>query len=194
MLVFLMRAAIWFCSAAIPVNASTPVCVTAAHDDYAIWFHVDAGATAPLPRTLEVPACTCLYHVFYSRERIMQLNDPARTAAYADAVAALLAQRPGARLLQADDGVVLAAAAAEIGGVTVALPHLSSYARRLHAELFRWGPLGPLDARACVAHAYARRSAPVVVRAGTGRRRSHRQRLIWRRRRGRCPRADRLTS
>ena len=137
------------------MNAATPVCVTAAHDDYAIWFHVDAGVTAPLLRALEVPACTCLYHVFYSRERIMQLNDTAHTAAYADAIAALLARRPGARLLQADDGVVLATAAAEIGGVTVALPHLSGYARHLHAELFRCA-LGLPDARDSVASAYAR--------------------------------------
>ena len=137
------------------MNAATPVCVTAAHDDYTIWFHVDARVTAPLLRTLEVPACTCLYHVFYSRERIMQLNDAAHTAAYADAIAALLARRPGARLLQADDGVVLATAAAEIGGVTVALPHLSGYARHLHAELFRC-ELGLPDARNSVASAYAR--------------------------------------
>ena len=117
--------------------------VVVAYDDYAVWFRVlDAQAPAAATTLADAaPACTCLHHVFYSRERILQLNDGVRAATYADALAAVLASVPaGGAIASADDGILLPTLAAEAGWAAVDLPHLSGYAQRLFPALFRSVP------------------------------------------------------
>lgn len=83
-----------------PVHIADPgyiLSLTAAHDDYSVWFQVPSACEPELER----PSCTCGAHILWNTDRLWALNDIERTQRYLKPLCtSLQAIAPGTVALQ----------------------------------------------------------------------------------------------
>uniref|UniRef100_A0A8C8DZ82 Protein arginine N-methyltransferase n=1 Tax=Oryzias sinensis TaxID=183150 RepID=A0A8C8DZ82_9TELE len=101
------------------VTEGDDLCLTVCHDDYSLWYSLQAHSRqdqqteAPPPR----PSCTCQAHLVWTRPRFGELNDGRRTESYVQALRSVL--KEDAVCLSVSDGSLLPVFAHKLGAKKV---------------------------------------------------------------------------
>uniref|UniRef100_A0A3P9IUH0 Protein arginine N-methyltransferase n=1 Tax=Oryzias latipes TaxID=8090 RepID=A0A3P9IUH0_ORYLA len=101
------------------VTEGDDLCLTVCHDDYSLWYSLQAHSRqdqqteAPPPR----PSCTCQAHLVWTRPRFGELNDGRRTECFVQALRSVL--KEDAVCLSVSDGSLLPVFAHKLGAKKV---------------------------------------------------------------------------
>uniref|UniRef100_H2ZX08 Protein arginine N-methyltransferase n=1 Tax=Latimeria chalumnae TaxID=7897 RepID=H2ZX08_LATCH len=122
---------VYFLPKAVPLTEGESVRLTAHHDDYCMWFSLQAnrGVQCEGDASVERPLCTCQAHLLWNRPRFGELNDGHRTNNYVQALREVL--KPDSVCLSVSDGSLLPLLAHHLGAQQVFTLEISGMSKRL---------------------------------------------------------------